>query len=191
MMAGDQHRSVAIPFRGCQGKPLKVRQSRRTGDYPALRARARERPYVHRHTAFGATLALALIITGCGQRGSPDQASGAVDAFLGALVAGDSATAWEHLSPTTRDALYGNAITSFQEDVERTDLSGMQWHFGPVSDYDTSWAVRVDFNRGAAPSFLLTREIAARWLDDGVLLLVQFENDGDYLIAGQGLDVGL
>lgn len=150
---------------------------------------------VARRTAVS-LLAVTLALAGCGQflpysqGGSRAAATQAANAFLTALVTGDSNEAWSHLTPKTKQVVYENDPTVFAADVESADWSRMAWQMGPVTDLDISWGVHAIVDAAAVPVFLVAREIVAGGPDsDMIVLLVQIPGElRDYLIAAQGLD---
>jgi len=91
------------------------------------------------------------------------------------------------VSHTHGSATYGDDLRAFIRDVEAADWAALRWRTGPVVDYDISWGVYVDAEAGEIPAFLTTRNLAAG-SQDRLVLLVQIQRDGSYLIAGQGLD---
>lgn len=139
-------------------------------------------------------LTVAVAVSGCApadQLGSRQDAAAATDDFLGALTGGDAHYAWDHLTPATREALFAGDADAFAREVTSADWSAFQWEVGPITDYDTSWGVHVKAEIAALPNFLLNSGLAGEYDDGGIVLLIQFAESGEYVVAGQGLDTDL
>ena len=137
-----------------------------------------------------ALLAVTALLSACAppvQLGSREAAAAASNDFLGALVARRAEYAWERLTPETREVIYGNDRDAFARDVATADWSEFRWTIGPVTDYDIAWGVHVEVPPGAVPGFLVDRGLAGRFGGEGIVLLVQFTRDSQYLTAGQSL----
>jgi len=138
-------------------------------------------------------LLMSTVLSGCfpqAQAGDPEQAALATHDFLTALSAGRVDYAWDHLTPATREAVYGDERAAFADDVTSADWRAFDWAIGPVTDYDISWGVHVEVEPDAIPEFLIDRRLAAPYDNEGIILLVQFTGDR-YVIAGQALDTDL
>ena len=105
------------------------------------------------------------------------------------MADGRADEAWNHLTPETREAVYGDSRAEFTRDVIGAEWSEVRWEFGPVTDLDISWGVHVRVDEETFPPFLVERGIAAGWDGFGIVLHVQTPEGNSYLIAGQGLDV--
>ena len=138
-------------------------------------------------------LVVMLGLAGCPQGGTEASAAAAADSFLSALVQRDVDEAWSHLTPKTKQVIYENVKADFKRDVDMADWSRMVWQMGAVSDLDISWGVHVAIDAPAVPAFLVERQLVSRGpLSRIMILLVQIPGDpGEYLIAGQGLDIDL
>jgi len=138
-------------------------------------------------------LVLVVGLAACSQGGNESIAAEAADAFLSALVRGDSDEAWSHLSPETKQVIYDNDMAVFARDVGNADWSRFLWHMGTVTDYDISWGVHVEVDAALVPDFLVDRRIVAGGPESPmIILLVQIPGaPSDYLIAAQGLDIDL
>jgi hypothetical protein len=137
---------------------------------------------------------LAALAAACGapaQAGSPQGAERAADAFLRALRDERAEDVWDHLTPATREEIHGGDFDQFAQELRTADFSGLTWSIGPVTDYEISWGVHAALEPDRAMEELVESGIAGGWGTDGIVLLVQFVADGDYLVAGQGLDTDL
>lgn len=129
-----------------------------------------------------AILALTLVLSGCGQGGSPEAANQAADEFLTALVHRDVDEVWSHLSPDTRQRVYDDDQTAFAREMNEADWSQMSWEFGQVVDFDYAWEVHGMADKASVPDLLIERRIAA-WSDPWFVMQVQFPGKpDDYLI---------
>lgn len=130
-------------------------------------------------------VAFPLVLSGCGQGGSPAAANQAADDFLTALVHREVDEAWSHLDPRSQRIVYDNDKAAFASDVHDAEWSQLSWQFGPVVNLDNAWEVHVMADEASVPDFLDETGIAPNWSGNGFIMLVQTPVGQPYLIAAE------
>jgi hypothetical protein len=126
-------------------------------------------------------LMLVLVLSGCGQGGSPNAANDAADAFFNSLVRRDVDDAWSHLHPDSQHDVYDDDKAAFAQDVNQADWSRLSWEVGPVVNFDYAWEVHLSVDEATVPGFLFERRIAG--YSTYLVMQVQFPGKvDDYLI---------
>jgi hypothetical protein len=130
----------------------------------------------------GPLVVLVLVLSGCGQGGSPNAANDAADAFFNALVRTDVDDAWSHLHPDSQHDIYNDDKAAFARDVSEADWSRLSWEVGPVVNFDYAWEVHLKLDQASVPAFLFDRHIAG-YSDPYLVMQVQFPGKlDDYLM---------
>lgn len=129
-------------------------------------------------TALCGALLAACISSGT----SLEPAQVAVDQWLDDLRRGHFDQAWDGLSADAQEEAYPGGFEAFAADAARADWTGMTWTIDEQPLWmDVAWTVKVTVPGGSdgAPSFLLERELADRWLVDADDLGLIFIVDED------------